>query len=187
MKLAIFPLPIYLLPGGITRLRIFEQRYLKMVKQAVSGEGFVISLYRQEEENHISDWGSHVKIIDFQHGDDGLLYIDVQCEAIVSVVNAEADEDNLLHGDVAISNHWPVQPDSLDSRLLADELSKFFVDNPTYASLYPDPDFDSPVWVCSRWLELIPINYEKKRCFIEPDSFPQAVSFLSTVIIQENE
>ncbi len=31
VNLPIFPLPVFLLPKGVTRLRIFEERYLKMV------------------------------------------------------------------------------------------------------------------------------------------------------------
>ncbi|WP_169303002.1 LON peptidase substrate-binding domain-containing protein [Thalassotalea mangrovi] len=185
MNLAIFPLPVYLLPGGITRLRIFEQRYLKMVKEAASGDGFVISLHREGNEFNISDWGSWVHIIDFQHGDDGLLYIDVQCQDLVRIGTVERDQDKLLHGDVQVCEHWPVQQANDDTQLLGEELNKFFDANPTYASLYPDPDFGSPVWVCGRWLELIPINYEKKRCFIHPDSFSKAINFLSTVIIEK--
>jgi len=41
VTLPIFPLPVFLLPGGVTKLRIFEPRYLKMVSTASSGQGFV--------------------------------------------------------------------------------------------------------------------------------------------------
>ncbi|WP_394176941.1 LON peptidase substrate-binding domain-containing protein [Thalassotalea litorea] len=187
MNLVIFPLPIYLLPGGITRLRIFEQRYIKMVKQAVTGDGFVISQFAKEDENPCCRWGSHVTIVDFQNGDDGLLYIDVKCDAIVNIGETYRDEDNLLRAPITLSQHWPGQPVSTNSQLLADELRKFFDDNPHYASLYPQPEFDSPVWVCSRWLELIPINFDNKCCFIEPDSFSKAMNFLATVIIEHHE
>ena len=43
MKRAIFPLPVFILPEGATKLRIFEQRYLDMVKEAAKDNtGFVV-------------------------------------------------------------------------------------------------------------------------------------------------
>ena len=82
MNIPIFPLSIYLLPQGITRLRIFEQRYLNMVKNVHKTNGFVISYYQDSPnldiESKISAWGSWVEIVNFMQGDDGILVIDVK-------------------------------------------------------------------------------------------------------------
>ena len=45
IELPLFPLSIFLLPGGITRLRIFEPRYLKMV--AIASRWFCYFLKRK--------------------------------------------------------------------------------------------------------------------------------------------
>ena len=50
MQLGVFPLPIILFPNGITRLRIFEPRYVRLVKQAAAGDGFALSVYMPNTE-----------------------------------------------------------------------------------------------------------------------------------------
>ena len=65
LTLPIFPLPVFILPGGIIRLRIFEPRYLKMIKIATQGEGFVIWLNPQTSEKPMIKWGSWVEVVKF--------------------------------------------------------------------------------------------------------------------------
>ncbi|TYK66211.1 LON peptidase substrate-binding domain-containing protein [Colwellia echini] len=104
--LPIFPLPIFLLPEGITRLRIFEQRYLKMIKIASKGQGFVIWLNSQESSSPLIKWGSWVEIINFDLGDDGVLEVDVKCKSLVDIISLNKDEDNLHFGVVNEKLHW---------------------------------------------------------------------------------
>ena len=70
-NLPIFPLSVFLLPEGMTKLRIFEPRYLKMVSIASKGQGFVI--WAKGDNKSISDspWGSWVEIINFDKAEDG--------------------------------------------------------------------------------------------------------------------
>ncbi|MCE9679476.1 hypothetical protein LZP69_09915 [Shewanella sp. AS1] len=49
LELAVFPLPLFILPGGIQRLRIFEPRYLAMVAEAMVAEAKVAEAMIAEE------------------------------------------------------------------------------------------------------------------------------------------
>lgn len=85
--LPIFPLPVFLLPNGITRLRIFEPRYLKLVKIASTEQGFIILLQSEKPETTDITWGSWVEIINFDSGEDGVLEIDVKCKSLVKILS----------------------------------------------------------------------------------------------------
>ena len=64
MILPVFTLPIFLLPDGHTRIRVFEPRYLKLVRIASQNHGFVI----YNSDKHNEDVGSLVDIINFEQG-----------------------------------------------------------------------------------------------------------------------
>ncbi len=64
MQLGLFPLPLFLLPGGITKLRIFEPRYVRLVKESMANnQGFVLAM---KEGDELCPYGTHVDIIDFE-------------------------------------------------------------------------------------------------------------------------
>ena len=73
LNLPIFPLPVFLLPNGITRLRIFEPKYLKMIKIATKGQGFVITPNYKETNSSDVIWGSQVEVINFDQGESILM------------------------------------------------------------------------------------------------------------------
>ena len=70
LDLAVFPLPIFLLPGGRQRLRIFEQKYLTMVAHAAKGDGFIIATQDNTKSESLSTWGTKVSIVDFNMSDE---------------------------------------------------------------------------------------------------------------------
>lgn len=190
MKLPIFPLPIYLLPNGVTRLRIFEQRYLNMIRDIKNTNGFAISYSNESAADELPTWASKVEIIDFDMTEDGVLIIDVRCTELVSVLCAEYDENRLLIGNVSLQTHWSSMADDIDenlSSILNQQLQKLFQGNGLLNDMYPETFFDDPLWVCSRWLELIPVSFQHKSHFITPDSFPEALQFIETILTNNQE
>ncbi|NMP15091.1 LON peptidase substrate-binding domain-containing protein [Thalassotalea sp. Y01] len=185
MNIPVFPLPIYLLPGGITRLRIFEQRYLNMVKNARNTDGFVISLYRADKSEYVGRWGSWVEIIDFQLGQDNVLVIDVKCNELVLIDNFQRNDENLLLARKQSMQHWPKTKHTVETRIFSEQLKRFFSANSDLNELYKQQFVDQPNWVCARWLELFPISIEDKNHFAEAQSVDDAIEFLTAVIIDE--
>ena len=199
MNIPIFPLPIFLLPQGVTRLRIFEQRYLNMVKNAQNTNGFVISFYRNTMSDNIADkiapWRSLVEIVNFTQGADGILIIDVKCKSLVTIESTSVDDNNLLHGNVSVKPHWgdllPIDAlqtldfDVINVDELSQQLNSVFTNNENLNSLYQQQYYENPRWVCARWLEILPLEFLDKSLFSEPDSFLQAADFLNSIIVQK--
>ncbi|TVP15860.1 LON peptidase substrate-binding domain-containing protein [Shewanella sp. KCT] len=204
--LAVFPLPLFVLPGGVQRLRIFEQRYLAMVSESLvseslvseslvseslaaesTGKGFVIARYDKAFDFNVPDWGTKVQIIDFHHGEDGLLVIDVRASHLVSLDSFDVRGDGLLMARSHHRDHWPALAASTKRGDLGLALSALFAKHPQLAELYPQPEFNRLDWVCARFLEILPLSLNEKEKFILPGSFPQAKSFLDTFILGQDK
>ena len=182
--LPVFPLPIFLLPGGITRLRIFEPRYLKMISVASQGQGFVIWLKDKEEQLANKMWGSWVEIINFDHGEDGILEVDVKCKSLVELNSINKGDDNFHYSSVTLLAHWSKTKIKTDVAIdeLSTSLSQVFKNNKMLRELYPEISCDNPSWVIARWLELLPIVHTSKNNFVNNYSFEQAKDFIHTII-----
>lgn len=196
-KLPVFPLPVFILPGGITRLRIFEPRYLKMVKIATQAQpqGFVIWLNNTEivatepEEIDVktshSLWGSWVDIINFDQGDDGILEIDVKCKSLVEILSIHKDENHLHFGDVSEISHWSQEESQRTTDVLSQSLNAVFDNNIALKKLYADTATSHANWVVARWLELIPVDLDVKTAFVHSQSYEEAKNFVQSIIFKE--
>lgn len=185
INLPIFPLPIFILPQGITRLRIFEARYLKMVSLAMKNQGFVILSNDKDDKSNASHVGSWVEIINFEQSGDGILLIDVHCKCLVDIQSISQDSMKLHHGDVAPIAHWSeVNLDETTSDL-STSLSKLFSENNELNDLYQKQCFSSGDWVVARWIELIPLKLSEKKIFVAQDSYSQAKQLLQRIILAD--
>jgi Lon protease-like protein len=188
LQLPIFPLPIFLLPGGITRLRIFEQRYLKMIRIASKENGFVIASHstnkNNQSTNKIEDhkWGSWVDIINFDQGDDGVLEVDVKCKYLVQLMHVEKGRDNLHFSSVKINPHWSQREINDVSTPLLNTLASVLEQSPLLQNFYKNDMTDSTNWLVARWLEILPISLEVKALFSKPDSFQTAQEFVHSIL-----
>lgn len=182
LTLPIFPLPVFLLPDGITRLRIFEPRYLKMIKIATKGHGFVIWLNPQEEKKPLIEWGSWVEVINFHQGNDGVLEIDVKCKALVDIKSIEKDGDNLHFGKVCEIFHWSqASDDSLGSEL-GDSLREVLANDTMLKEFYANKYAENTNWVVARWLEILPVNLTVKSAFVGVHNYDEAKHFVQSII-----
>lgn len=182
LTLPLFPLPIFLLPEGITRLRIFEPRYVKMIKRAIQGQGFVLWMHTAEEPFLELNWGSWVEIINFGQGEDGILEIDVKCKALVEILSLDKDTDNAYFGQVTEISHWSQVMVNMPSHALSQSIEDVFENTPQLNELYPEKGTDKMNWVIARWLELLPVSLMVKSSFVEKYSFEEAKSFVQSII-----
>ena len=122
-----FPLKSIVLPGGLFPLRIFERRYINMVKNCLKNDtGFCITLVRGESDNgyitNVYNYGCYVKIVDWNQLEDGLLGITVEGIKKIHVLECNLNEDNLLQGsieDIEVEKEYMVPQKYLS-------LSKFY-------------------------------------------------------------
>ncbi|WP_017221221.1 LON peptidase substrate-binding domain-containing protein [Moritella dasanensis] len=198
MMLAIFPLPIVLLPGGVTRLSIFEPKYMRLVTESYRNGGFALLPYNQSKTDSTLATADHsiaawVEIIDFNTSDDGLLSIDIKAKRLIEITAVESDVDGLLKGRYHELQHWPdsnevsnIDQNNSQNRKLTSVLSAIFEEHQNLASLYPHANGQDLRWVCARFIELLPLDIKHKINFMAPESFEQCLAFLHTTINGHN-
>jgi len=186
-RFPLFPLSAHLLPEGRMALRIFEPRYVRMVKQACAeNSGFVMCMLNangdKETNKHIHKIGTYAQVVDFDMLDDGLLGIKVAGSHLVEVSNIEAEKDGLRTGDCKTIPQWqcdlaPQQIAPMDERL-----KEIFGSYEELAALYESPKFENPNWVLNRWLELLPVDGSQKQHFLAQRECTSLLNYLSGLI-----
>ncbi|WP_372377237.1 LON peptidase substrate-binding domain-containing protein [Vibrio natriegens] len=157
------PLTSVVLPEGKMNLRIFEPRYIRMVKECSSKNmGFGVCLVGNDgdpkEVGNVSSIGSLVRIVDFETLSDGLLGITVVGEKRFKVLRVRADSDGLRHAEVEWMDNWAVPKGLYSFDYLSQQLAYVYEEFPQLGSLYEHRFYDDPSWVTQRWLELLPLE-----------------------------
>ncbi|MFQ3220435.1 MAG: Lon protease-like protein [Paraglaciecola sp.] len=186
-SMGLFPLSAHILPQGRMTLRIFEARYVALVKEAcASGKGFGICMLDAEGDKrlntHIYSVGTHVKVIDFDLLDDGLLGITVEGQRCFKINTVHTEQDGLRIGDCQWLEIWQPPLIQQDINPLDSCLQDIFIKYPELQSLYQQPKFSDPIWVIYRWLELIPVSAQQKQTLIKQRDYVQALEFLTQLV-----
>jgi len=184
--LPLFPLPAHILPEGLLPLRIFENRYVRMVKESfVDDRGFGVCMVDAEKESdygRILPIGTRVKIVDFYHLDDGLLGITVQGIERFRIDDIETEPDGLKVGRITYLPNWPDVALEQCDESLAERLHDVFDQYPELDELYHDKHYESLTWLCQRWIEILPMPVIDKQALIERNSVNPAREFLNRLI-----
>ena len=168
-EIPLFPLRTVLFPGGVLPLRIFETRYIDMVRGCMrNGAGFGVVLIESGAEagttTRIHGIGTLAEIIDFSRHDDGLLGITAMGRRRFRIVEARRERDGLNVGRVAWLEEEPERVLPGDFGLLAELLREAL---PQIGDLYAhlDQKYDDAGWVGGRLAEILPLSLEdKQRC-----------------------
>ena len=159
-NIPIFPLKSIILPGGQFPLRIFERRYLDMIRDSLkNNSGFVIALTKQDADyiSSVHDYACYVEIVDWSQLDGGLLGITVEGKKIVTLSNCELNERNLLIG------HAKEIESSVDHLIPA----KYQILSRFYRKIYPEikayifhhkSKYNDANWIGFRLIECLPIK-----------------------------
>jgi Lon protease-like protein len=182
----LFPLSAHILPQGRMALRIFEPRYVRMVKNACATQtGFGVCMINakgnKEQNEHIHAVGTHVKVIDFDMLDDGLLGITVEGDKSFTIDHIATEGDGLHVGRCTWLNIWQPEPET-DLSIVRQRLVDIFSKYPEIKELYPEPLFDDPMWVIYRWLELLPVSAEKKQHLMIQRDYVKTVEYLTQLV-----
>lgn len=170
-ELSIFPLQAVLFPGGALSLRVFEQRYMSMVKECMKKEQpFGICLIAEGSEVGAPavphKVGVTARIAAWDMAQLGVLNIAVRGEGRFRILGQEADREGLIHARVepiAAEAELPV-PESLAA--LVPLLQAMAAD--AGAERLPPPHyFDDAAWVGYRFSELLPIPVIARQKLLE--------------------
>ena len=165
--LPLFPLSSIVLPGGQLPLRIFEPRYLSMVRGCLRTESdFGICLIEKGSEvGQLANpypYGTRVQIVDWDLDESGLLMIVTQGVQRFRTVDTSITSEGFLLGDVELLSPEPevsVPPEySGLSQLLQRAL-----ENVGPLMEYKESDFTDAVWVSSRLVELLPMSAAERH------------------------
>ena len=170
-RLPLFPLNTVVFPGGQLPLRIFEQRYLDMVKQAIADNTpFGICAIREGSEVGASAIpyavGTLVRITDWDMPQTGILHIDTHAQERFVVRSTRTEPSGLLTGTVeGVSVESAIAiPDDLE---LAVEILRHIIDEYGDAH-FPGPhELDNAVWVGYRLSEVLPLKLSIKQNLLE--------------------
>lgn len=190
-EIPLFPLNTVLFPGGPLPLRIFEPRYLDMVKYCMRERApFGVVLIRAGAEagavTSAADVGTSARIVDFFQMPDGLLGITCVGEQKFLVSNRRVRADGLHMGTV----EW-VKPERAadlpgEYAHLGQLLRKVL---PELGEMYQSipKRFDDAGWVGARLAEILPINLADKQYCLELDDPIERLARLSPFIRRAEE
>ncbi|GGO63325.1 LON peptidase substrate-binding domain-containing protein [Bowmanella pacifica] len=186
---ALFPLSAHLLPGGRLSLRIFEPRYLRMVKEACAAQrDFAVCMLNAKGDKqlnqHIYPLCTLAKVIDFSTLQDGLLGIVVEGQASLIVDQIETEQDGLRIANCEFDQVWN-SADCLEQaelQLATDKLRAIFTRFADLPQLYPSPDFGNAMWVLFRWLELLPVDASVKQALLSEKDCRKVLLFLTELL-----
>lgn len=172
VEIPLFPLRTVLFPGGYLPLRIFEQRYLTMVRDCARNDtGFGVCLIREGEEAvspvKTTQVGTHAQIIDWYTLEDGLL--GVSATGTVRFITEETwqEDDGLFRAQVRVLAEPPECSVPEAFSVLSDVLGRFME---KVAHQYPDytPDhLQDASWLGYRLSELLPLGGIEKQHLLE--------------------
>lgn len=185
MKHALFPLNTVLFPGSILPLKIFEQRYLNLVKDCMKQQtGFVVVLISEGKEvgstPQIYCTGCYVEIIDWEPLENGLLGISIQAKYRARLSNSSVRDDGLLLAEVStLDSTLDNNPDMPEAyKPLTDTLRQLL--NHPFAERYKDNvDFNNTADICYRLGELLPISNKEKQLLLESETTEQMLDQLA--------
>lgn len=168
----LFPLSSVLFPGAPLHLRIFEQRYLDLVRECsrnTSGFGVCLILDGREagEPALPAAVGTLARITDFCTLPDGLLGITAEGGERFQMSSTRVRDNGLVHGDVRF---WPPEPPVQvppEHGLLATILERLLDQiGAAYANV-ERARFDDASWVGFRLGELLPLEQTEKQHLLQ--------------------
>ena len=180
-ELPIFPLNAVLFPGGLLPLRIFEARYMDMVRDVMRGaNAFGVTLIRKgaevaERDVEIEEVGCRARIDDWSMEQLGVLHIATTGTDRFQIVGRRIQPDGLMIAEVEPIEVEPavaVPPDGIACQTLLRRIVQRLDEQRDDAKADdegPAPPiarpyrFDDASWVGNRLCELLPIPLGAKQ------------------------
>lgn len=182
LEIPLFPLGTVLFPGGPLPLRIFETRYIDLVRRCMrDGTGFGVVLIREGAEAGTAattfDVGTYARIVDFSQQPDGLLGISAQGERRFRILERRRARDGLNLADVEWLRAEQSQPLPEDYAELGPAIDAILTQvGEPYASL--ERHLEDAAWVSARLAEVLPVPMQHKQYCLELDDPIERLRYL---------
>jgi uncharacterized protein len=181
-SIALFPLNIVLFPDGPLPLRIFETRYVDMVRRCMrETQTFGVVLIREGNEvgpAETYDVGTLAKIVDFHQLSDGLLGLSCVGQQRFRIRSRSRQTDGLNLAEVDCLTESPAAAVPARHARLPELLKSVL---PQLGEVYTDIEMrlDDAAWVGHRLAEILPIPLAAKQLCLELDDPIQRLDVLS--------
>jgi Lon protease-like protein len=181
-EIPLFPLGTVLFPGGPLPLRIFETRYIDLVRRCLRDDsGFGVVLIREGVEAggaaDTFDVGTYARIVDFSQHPDGLLGIRAQGERRFRILESRRERDGLIVADIEWLPEDPELPLPGEFAELGPALEALLAEvGESHAP--PEHRPSDAAWVAGRLAELLPIAPGHKQHCLELDDPVERLRFL---------
>jgi uncharacterized protein len=177
ITIPLFPLATILFPDGYLPLRIFEVRYLSLVKTCLAEEqAFGVTTLHQgsetrvpNQETRFAEVGTMARILQANAVEPNLLYIRCQGAQRFRIQQSRQLSNGLWMADVDMleDDHVVAIPDELDdtARALGHLIAALQKEGlPAHQfPLLPPFRLDECGWVSNRWCDLLPLSPEEKQ------------------------
>ncbi|HEX7339951.1 MAG TPA: LON peptidase substrate-binding domain-containing protein [Rhodanobacteraceae bacterium] len=168
----LFPLSTVLFPGGPLELRIFEPRYVDLVRECARADScFGVCLILAGEEVGSpavpAAVGTLARITDFFTSEEGILGICAQGGQRFRVSRARARVDGQLRGHVECWPDEPSLPLPAEFGLLETILRRLVEQMAPPWKDAPDTCYDDASWLGFRMAELLPLDAGERQQLLE--------------------
>lgn len=176
-ELPLFPLNTVLFPGGTMKLRIFEPRYLDLVRRCTrEASCFGVCLIMDGAEAGApalpAAWGTRARITDFFSTSEGMLGIAATGEARFRVARTRVRDNGLIVGEVQAFEEAPPEELKPEHCLLGQLLERLH--EQVGGSVRADKAcYDDAAWVGYRLAELLPFSNADRQALLQ-DGDPHA-------------
>jgi Lon protease-like protein len=168
----LFPLRSVLFPGGRLYLRIFEPRYLDLVRECSRNDrAFGVCLILAGRETGApavpAAIGTLAHISDFDRDEDGLLGIVAEGGARFRVTRTRIRADGLLRGDTRL---WPGELEvevPVEFALLQSILERLIETMAPHLRHVPRGNYGDASWLGFRLAELLPLDAGEQQRMLE--------------------
>jgi uncharacterized protein len=188
-SIPLFPLNIVLFPGGPLPLRIFETRYMDMVRSCMrQDQRFGVALIREGSEvgpAETFDVGTMAKIVDFHQLSDGFLGLSCVGERRFRITSRSRQADGLNMAQVQWLEEEANAPVPERHAHLAELLKTVL---PELGEVYVgmQMQLENAAWVGFRLAEILPIPAAEKQFCLELIDPIQRLDLLSPLASQGN-
>ena len=185
--LPLFPLSSVLFPEGTLSLRIFERRYLDMVRDcARDSQGFGVCLILEGQEvgepSMPAAVGTLARIVDFHTTDDGLLGILASGTERFKVRETRVRDNGLIHARVDWIDDGDIRKVPPECGLLATILERFHEQAGGEYAKVARARYDDAAWVGYRLAEALPLEQSERQQLLQAldpiDRLMQLMHFL---------
>jgi len=184
-RFALFPLQLVLFPGGSLPLRIFETRYVDMVRNCMrTSSNFGVVLIRAGSEvgpAQTFEVGTAACIVDFNQLSDGFLGISCSGTQRFRIKTNAVQSDGLNVAGIEWLNVEPALPIPPRHAPLAELLESVL---PRLGEGYTNMEMklDDAAWVGHRLAEILPIPLAQKQFCLELDDPIARLEFLAPLV-----